>query len=133
MKQRTKRGVTRRRVLESGAGLLAAAAAPVRLQASQRGPEPALVSTDLTGRVARYMAAARQQPLPPDVLRETKHRVLDTVAAMISGAKLKPSASRAHRAAPWKRRSSPPISGRRRSTRHLSTRCSRTLTRRTTS
>jgi hypothetical protein len=29
MKQRTKRGVTRRRVLESGAGLLAAAAAPV--------------------------------------------------------------------------------------------------------
>src|SRR5215510_2347762 len=90
MKQRTKRGVTRRRVLESGAGLLAAAAAPVRLQASQRGPEPALVSTDLTGRVARYMAAARQQPLPPDVLRETKHRVLDTVAAMISGARLKP-------------------------------------------
>src|SRR5216117_2373496 len=36
------------------------------------------------------MAAARQQPLPPDVLRETKHRVLDTVAAMISGARLKP-------------------------------------------
>jgi 2-methylcitrate dehydratase PrpD len=90
MKQRTKRGVTRRRVLESGAGLLAAAAAPVRLHASRRRPEPAVVSTDLTGRVARYMAAARQQPLPPDVLRETKHRVLDTVAAMISGAKLKP-------------------------------------------
>src|SRR5215510_6504849 len=90
MKQRTKRGVTRRCVLESGAGLLAAAAAPVRLHASQRGPEPALVSMDLTGRVARYMAAARQQPLPPDVLRETKHRVLDTVAAMISGARLKP-------------------------------------------
>src|SRR5216117_3068581 len=36
------------------------------------------------------MAAARQQPLPPDVLRETKHRVLDTVAAMVSGARLKP-------------------------------------------
>jgi hypothetical protein len=90
MTQRTKRGVTRRRVLESGAGLLAAAAAPVRLHASQRQPEPAVVSTDLTGRVARYMATARQQPLPPDVLRETKHRVLDTVAAMISGAKLKP-------------------------------------------
>ena len=90
MKQRTKRGVTRRRVLESGAGLLAAAAAPVRLHASQREPERALASMDLTGRVARYMAAARQQPLPPDVLRETKHRLLDTVAAMISGAKLKP-------------------------------------------
>src|ERR1041384_8656154 len=90
MKQKPRRGVPRRRVLESGAGLLAAAAAPVRLKAAQREPEPAVRSADLAGRVARYMAAARQQALPPDVLRETRHRVLDTVAAMISGAKLKP-------------------------------------------
>ena len=83
------RGLTRRRMLESGAGLLAAAAVPVRMQGGQR-EQPTTKSTDLTGRVARYMAAARQQPLPGDVLRETKHRVLDTVAAMISGAKLKP-------------------------------------------
>jgi 2-methylcitrate dehydratase PrpD len=76
-------------MLESGAGLLAAAAAPVRLQAGQREQEKA-AAADLTGRVARYMAAARQQPLPADVLRETKHRVLDTVAAMVSGARLKP-------------------------------------------
>jgi len=76
-------------MLESGAGLLAAAAVPVQVQGGQREQPPAS-STDLTGRVARYMAAARQQPLPADVLRETKHRVLDTVAAMISGAKLKP-------------------------------------------
>jgi 2-methylcitrate dehydratase PrpD len=76
-------------VLESGAGLLAAAAVPGRPQAGQREQEKA-AATDLTGRVARYMAAARQQPLPADVLRETKHRVLDTVAAMVSGARLKP-------------------------------------------
>jgi len=38
------------------------------------------------------MAAARQQTLPPDVARETKHRILDTIAAMVSGATLKPGA-----------------------------------------
>src|SRR5690349_17069075 len=84
-----RRRFTRRRMRESGAGLLAAAAVPVQVRGGQREQPPA-ASTDLTGRVARYMAAARQQPLPADVLRETKHRVLDTVAAMISGAKLKP-------------------------------------------
>ena len=52
--------------------------------------EPHSASTDLTGRVARYMAAARERDLPPDVARETKHRILDTIAAMVSGARLKP-------------------------------------------
>jgi 2-methylcitrate dehydratase PrpD len=36
------------------------------------------------------MAAARQQGLPAEVVREAKHRILDTIAAMISGARLKP-------------------------------------------
>jgi 2-methylcitrate dehydratase PrpD len=36
------------------------------------------------------MAAARQQSLSADVVREAKHRILDTIAAMISGARLKP-------------------------------------------
>jgi len=36
------------------------------------------------------MAASRTQTLPPDVARETKHRILDTIAAMVSGATLKP-------------------------------------------
>jgi hypothetical protein len=76
-------------MLESGAGLFAAAAVPVRLQGGQREQAEA-AAADLTGRVARYMAGARQQPLPADELRETKHRVLDTVAAMVSGARLKP-------------------------------------------
>jgi len=48
------------------------------------------VAPDLTGRVARYMAEARQRTLPPEVVKETKHRILDTVAAMVSGARLKP-------------------------------------------
>ena len=89
MKRTDQRGVTRRRVLESGAGLFAAAAVPVPLQGAQREQSEA-AAPDLTGRVARYMAGARQQPLPADALLETKHRVLDTVAAMVSGARLKP-------------------------------------------
>jgi len=36
------------------------------------------------------MAQARTQTLPPDVVRETTHRILDTIAAMVSGATLKP-------------------------------------------
>jgi 2-methylcitrate dehydratase PrpD len=36
------------------------------------------------------MALARDRALPPDVARETRHRILDTIAAMVSGARLKP-------------------------------------------
>jgi 2-methylcitrate dehydratase PrpD len=83
--------ITRRRVLESGAGLIAAAALPPPARGAEQAAREAPGRTsDLTGRVARYMAAARQQVLPPDVVRETRHRVLDTVAAMVSGARLKP-------------------------------------------
>jgi 2-methylcitrate dehydratase PrpD len=85
--------MTRRRMIGSGAGLLAAAAVPLRGQSTPAPREQAAPAADLTGRVARYMAAARQQALPADVVREAKHRILDTLAAMISGARLKPGES----------------------------------------
>ena len=44
----------------------------------------------MTGRLARYMAAAREQDLPPEVLIACKHRILDTLAAMVSGARMRP-------------------------------------------
>ena len=47
-------------------------------------------ATDITGPLARYMAEARQRTLPPHVAREGKHRILDSLAAMVSGAHLKP-------------------------------------------
>lgn len=72
------------------AGMLAAAAAPLQGQSTSASREQAAPAADLTGRVARYMAAARQQALSADVVREAKHRILDTIAAMISGARLKP-------------------------------------------
>ena len=88
--------VTRRRVLQGAGGLMAAAALPHAAAmtsamgvstASQAGPASA---ADVTGRLARYMVEARNRTLPPEVAREAKHRILDTLAAMVSGARLKP-------------------------------------------
>jgi 2-methylcitrate dehydratase PrpD len=45
---------------------------------------------DLTGRLARYMAGAPESALPPGVVLAAKHRILDTLGAIVSGAKLKP-------------------------------------------
>jgi len=46
--------------------------------------------SDVTGRLARYMVEARDRALPPDVARDARHRILDTLAAMVSGSHLKP-------------------------------------------
>jgi len=41
-------------------------------------------------RLARYIAGAPKKALPAPVLEKTKHHVLDTIAAMVSGARLLP-------------------------------------------
>ena len=46
--------------------------------------------TDITGELARYMVEARDKGLPPEVAQAGKHRILDTLAAMVSGARLVP-------------------------------------------
>jgi 2-methylcitrate dehydratase PrpD len=45
---------------------------------------------EVTGRLARYMAGARERRLPPEVAREARHRILDAFAAMVSGSHMKP-------------------------------------------
>ena len=40
--------------------------------------------------LSRYMAGARERPLPDEVVEHAKHHVLDTVAAMVSGTELLP-------------------------------------------
>ncbi|MGE3855921.1 MAG: MmgE/PrpD family protein [Dehalococcoidia bacterium] len=40
--------------------------------------------------LAEYIAGAATRPLPPEVQEKTKHHVLDTLAAMVSGTKLLP-------------------------------------------
>ena len=78
-------GLTRRRVLKTAGGLVAAAGLPVGAAAGQTGTRSG--PGDVTGRLARYMAAARDRELPPDVVREAKHRILDTLGAIVTGSK----------------------------------------------
>ena len=40
--------------------------------------------------LASYVASALERPLPPAVLEKTKHHVIDTLAAMVTGSRLKP-------------------------------------------
>lgn len=43
-----------------------------------------------TRRLAAYLSAAADTPLPPAVIHKTKHHIIDTIAAMVSGAQLPP-------------------------------------------
>jgi len=87
---------TRRRILKSAGGCIAAAAfrASGSAAASSPGQTPSASSSaagaNVTGRLARYMVDARDRDLPPQVAQAAKHRIVDTLAAMISGARLKP-------------------------------------------
>lgn len=80
---RFNRSPSRRRVLQgAGAALVAFGAAPLRLACA--------ADADVTGRLAKYMVAARTNALPDEVLLACKHRILDTFAAMVSGSRLQP-------------------------------------------
>ena len=46
--------------------------------------------TPVIAELAAYMADARRKALPPEVVEKTKHHILDTLAAMVSGTKLLP-------------------------------------------
>jgi 2-methylcitrate dehydratase PrpD len=74
----------RRRILQGAGGIVAATALPFRQAPSSSA------AANVTGRLARYMVEARNRSLPPQVAREARHRILDTLGAMVSGASLKP-------------------------------------------
>lgn len=44
----------------------------------------------VTGELSAYIAGALERPLPTDVAEKAKHHILDTIAAMVSGSRLKP-------------------------------------------
>ena len=75
----------RRRMLQGAGGFVAATALPFRQDSS-----PSAAAANVTGRLARYMVEARNRTLPPQAAREAKHRILDTLGAIVSGARLKP-------------------------------------------
>ena len=45
---------------------------------------------DITGQLAQYMLSSRQQDLPSGVAEAGKHRILDSLGAIVSGARLRP-------------------------------------------
>jgi 2-methylcitrate dehydratase PrpD len=75
-------GVTRRGVLKTAGGFLAAAA--THAKAAEVAVSPVMT------RLSTYMSEAASHALPDDVVEKTKHHILDTFAAMISGADLPP-------------------------------------------
>jgi len=79
------RTLTRRNFLQHAAWITAAAAAfPKFLGASDQGISPVMEKLSI------YMAEARNRALPDPVVLETKHHILDTIAAMVSGSDLPP-------------------------------------------
>jgi 2-methylcitrate dehydratase PrpD len=76
--------VTRRSVLKAGGGILAAAVARSRA-AGAVAPISQIMTT-----LSTYMAEAAGRKLPDAVVEKTKHLILDTLAAMISGSELPP-------------------------------------------
>ena len=85
-------GVTRRRLLKGAGGLIAAATPALSAAARQPQVPPSASGRagDVTARLARYMVEARDRELPADAAREARHRILDTVAAIVSGSHLPP-------------------------------------------
>ena len=76
--------LSRRDLIQRAAWLLAATTVPAgALLAADEISAPML-------KLSSYMAEARNTPLPDNVLQETKHHILDTFAAMISGSDLPP-------------------------------------------
>ncbi len=75
---------TRRSVLQSAAWITAAGAFPRMPGFAAEDISPAMTA------LSAYMSEARNSALPDKVLQETKHHILDTLAAMVSGSELPP-------------------------------------------
>ena len=90
--------VSRRRMLQAAGGSLAAVALtgcetaemPPQDAAQTASPAAFPRMPDVTGRLARYMVQARDLELSQSVALAAKHRILDTLGAVVSGARLKP-------------------------------------------
>jgi len=87
-----KTNLTRRDLVQRAAWAIAAAALPggVQLAAQDVSPNVSPQISPMMLKLSTYMSEARNSALPDKVLQETKHHILDTFAAMISGSELPP-------------------------------------------
>ena len=76
--------MTRRTLLQHTGWITAAAAFPQLARAAVNDVSPVME------KLSTYMAEAHNRALPDNVLQETKHHILDTIAAMASGSELPP-------------------------------------------
>jgi 2-methylcitrate dehydratase PrpD len=77
--------LTRRSLLQNAVWITAAAAVP-RMAWAAAADDISPVMQKLSA----YMADARNRALPDNALQDTKHHILDTIAAMVSGSELPP-------------------------------------------
>src|SRR5580704_11020369 len=76
--------MTRRSVLRLTTAVAGMALAPARAVAQAAGPSAAMTA------LSAYMSEAASRALPDEVADQAKHHLLDTLAAMVSGAQLPP-------------------------------------------
>jgi 2-methylcitrate dehydratase PrpD len=85
--------ITRRDLLEWAGLALTAAAMPASTlgarSSSQQSAAPKSTGT-VMNTLSTYMSEAANRPVPDEVAEKTKHHILDTLGAMISGSKLLP-------------------------------------------
>jgi 2-methylcitrate dehydratase PrpD len=85
--------ITRRNLFEWAGLALTAATVPVSaldaFSSPQESPQSKSSGT-VMNTLSAYMSEAANRPLPGDVVEKTKHHILDTLGAMVSGSKLLP-------------------------------------------
>src|SRR6266404_5651752 len=81
-------GLTRRSWLQKAACISSAAVLPQIVWAAAQDAVPGI--SPVMGKLSAYMAEARNRALPDNVVQETTHHILDTIAAMVSGSELPP-------------------------------------------
>ena len=81
-------GLTRRSWLQRAAWISSVAVLPRIAWAAAQDATP--VISPVMEKLSTYMAEARNRALPDNVVRETEHHILDTIAAMVSGSELPP-------------------------------------------
>lgn len=81
-------GLTRRGWLQRATLISVGIALPRVATAVAQDAGPAI--SPVMEKLSAYMAEARNRALPDNVVQETKHHILDTIAAMVSGSELAP-------------------------------------------
>jgi 2-methylcitrate dehydratase PrpD len=82
-------GLTRRNWMQRAALISAGMALPrIAWAAAAQDASPGI--SPVMEKLSAYMAEARNRALPDNVVQETAHHILDTIAAMVSGSELPP-------------------------------------------